>query len=69
MTESLIKAPGASRTGTLYCSFCGKDKDSVAKLVAGPGVYICSECVDLCSQLLSLETRPEIPRRDELPDD
>jgi hypothetical protein len=69
MTESPSLAPGVSPASTLYCSFCGKDKDSVAKLVAGPGVYICSECVGLCTQILTLETTPEMPARHELPDD
>jgi ClpX C4-type zinc finger len=39
--------------GTLYCSFCRKDKDHVAKLVAGPAVYICDACVALCSRVLT----------------
>lgn len=39
----------------LACSFCGKAKSVVAKLVAGPGVFICNECVDLCSQVLAVE--------------
>ncbi len=36
----------------LYCSFCGKHQDEVKKLVAGPGVYICDECVELCAEIL-----------------
>lgn len=39
----------------LLCSFCGKTQDEVRKLVAGPGVYICDECVDLCNDILSEE--------------
>jgi ClpX C4-type zinc finger len=69
MTDSPSLAPGASRPGTLCCSFCTKDKDSVAKLVAGPGVYICNECIDLCTQILTMEKTPEIRPRHELPDD
>lgn len=34
------------------CNFCGKHKDGVAKLIAGPGVNICNECVDLCHAIL-----------------
>ena len=34
------------------CSFCGKDSSMVGRLVAGPGVYICNECVDLCNSIL-----------------
>ena len=36
----------------LKCSFCGKSQDQVKKLIAGPGVYICDECVDLCNEIL-----------------
>lgn len=36
----------------VYCSFCGKPQDSVRKIIAGPGVYICNECVDLCNNIL-----------------
>jgi hypothetical protein len=39
--------------GTLHCSFCRKDRDHVAMLVAGPAVHICDACVALCSQLLT----------------
>ncbi len=38
------------------CSFCGKAPDRVAKLVAGPGVYICNECVGLCNDIMDIET-------------
>jgi hypothetical protein len=36
----------------LVCSFCGKDKDDVGKLIAGPAVFICNECIDLCIGLV-----------------
>ncbi len=39
----------------LSCSFCGKSQFEIEKLVAGPGVYICDECVDLCNQIISDE--------------
>lgn len=39
-------------TGTIVCSFCGKTQDQVKQIVAGPGVYICNECVDLCKQII-----------------
>src|SRR6056297_1517872 len=41
--------------GQLECSFCGKSQDEVKKLIAGPGVYICNECVDLCNDILKEE--------------
>jgi hypothetical protein len=40
----------------LVCSFCGKGQDQVRKLIAGPTVYICDECVDLCSDIIAEET-------------
>lgn len=39
----------------VHCSFCGKSQDEVKKIVAGPGVYICNECVDLCQQIINQE--------------
>ena len=36
----------------LHCSFCGKEQDAVKRLVAGPGVYICDECIDICNSIL-----------------
>ncbi|MCB0323965.1 MAG: ATP-dependent Clp protease ATP-binding subunit ClpX [Bdellovibrionales bacterium] len=44
-----------SRGPSLQCSFCGKSQDDVRKLVAGPNVYICDECIDLCNDILSEE--------------
>jgi ATP-dependent Clp protease ATP-binding subunit ClpX len=45
-------------TATLRCSFCGKHQRKVDKLIAGPGVYICNECVDLCVEIIAKE-RPK----------
>lgn len=43
-----------SRSGKkLFCSFCGKDSDSVQALIAGPAVYICDECVEICNKCLA----------------
>ncbi len=41
--------------GTLKCSFCGKGQKEVKKLIAGPGVYICDECIDLCNDIIDEE--------------
>lgn len=41
--------------GQLKCSFCGKNQDQVKKLVAGPGVYICDECIELCNEIIEEE--------------
>jgi len=48
---------GASQEKTLFCSFCGKSQHEVKKLIAGPSVFICDECIDLCNDII----------RDELP--
>lgn len=47
----------ASSEKALYCSFCGKSQHEVKKLIAGPSVFICDECIDLCNDII----------RDELP--
>ena len=41
--------------GQLKCSFCGKSQEQVRKLVAGPGVYICDECIELCNEIIEEE--------------
>ncbi|MBE9077840.1 ATP-dependent protease ATP-binding subunit ClpX [Romeria aff. gracilis LEGE 07310] len=59
----------------LKCSFCGKSQEQVRKLIAGPGVYICDECVDLCNEILDEElfdssaaVATPAPRRDQPPE-
>ncbi len=47
------------RTGELRCSFCGKSQDEVKKLIAGPTVYICDECVELCNDIIAEEYERE----------
>ena len=49
----------------MYCSFCGKSQDEIAKLIAGPSVYICDECVGLCNEILDEEDTK--PAKAELP--
>jgi ATP-dependent Clp protease ATP-binding subunit ClpX len=52
----------------LKCSFCGKSQKQVKKLIAGPGVYICDECIDLCNEIIEEElAEPVEPRLEELP--
>ena len=41
----------------LFCSFCGKNQNEVRRLIAGPSVYICDECVDLCNDIISEEVQ------------
>ncbi len=45
--------------GQLKCSFCGKTQEQVRKLVAGPGVYICDECIELCNEIIEEEIRDD----------
>lgn len=52
-------ADGKSTDKTLYCSFCGKSQHVVKKLIAGPSVYICDECVELCNDVLNEEMAEE----------
>lgn len=47
--------PTATDIDHLKCSFCGKSNADVAKIIAGPGVYICNECVDLCVEIIEGE--------------
>ncbi|HVY61408.1 MAG TPA: ClpX C4-type zinc finger protein, partial [Planctomycetota bacterium] len=52
----------------LLCSFCGKSQRQVKKLIAGPGVYICDECIDLCNEIIDEElTAPAQLDLDNLP--
>jgi len=46
-----------SQSDKLHCSFCGKSQDEVKKLIAGPSVYICNECVDLCNDIIEEEIK------------
>jgi len=51
-----MKANGGSYGNVLHCSFCGKSQDEVRKLIAGPTVYICDECIELCNEIIAEET-------------
>ncbi|MEO2175707.1 MAG: ClpX C4-type zinc finger protein, partial [bacterium] len=52
----------------LYCSFCGKSQHEVRKLIAGPSVYICDECVELCNDIIREELEDAgVTERDSLP--
>jgi ATP-dependent Clp protease ATP-binding subunit ClpX len=60
---------GSQSEKTLYCSFCGKSQHEVKKLIAGPSVFICDECIDLCNDIIRDEVLPESEReaRGDLP--
>ncbi len=53
----MTKLSGSDTKSTLYCSFCGKSQHEVRKLIAGPTVFICDECVDLCNDIIREETK------------
>lgn len=53
----------------LYCSFCRKDQHQVEKLVAGPGVYICNECIGLCNDVLAGKQIKDFPGWADMSDD
>src|SRR5688572_7828123 len=50
---------------TLYCSFCGKSQHEVRKLIAGPNVFICNECVELCMDIIREEDKTQLVRSGE----
>ena len=52
----MAKAEGDAKN-TLYCSFCGKSQHEVRKLIAGPTVFICDECVELCMDIIREESK------------
>ncbi|MCL2916871.1 ATP-dependent protease ATP-binding subunit ClpX [Shewanella litorisediminis] len=60
---------GDNKTGDggklLYCSFCGKSQHEVRKLIAGPSVYVCDECVELCNDIIREEIKEISPKRDQ----
>ena len=51
-----------SSSEPLKCSFCGKSQKQVIKLIAGPGVYICDECIELCVEIIEEDEYNFIPR-------
>jgi ATP-dependent Clp protease ATP-binding subunit ClpX len=54
----------STKDKTLYCSFCGKSQHEVRKLIAGPSVYICDECVELCNDIIGEEIQDISPSED-----
>ncbi|HMS04326.1 MAG TPA: ATP-dependent Clp protease ATP-binding subunit ClpX [Burkholderiaceae bacterium] len=59
---------GSQAEKTLYCSFCGKSQHEVKKLIAGPSVFICDECIDLCNDIIRDEApKDELAARADLP--
>ena len=64
----MSKASGGDSKNTLYCSFCGKSQHEVRKLIAGPTVFICDECVELCMDIIREEHKTTLVKsRDGVP--
>ncbi|MEQ1509740.1 MAG: ATP-dependent Clp protease ATP-binding subunit ClpX [Sphingopyxis sp.] len=59
----MTKLSGSDSKSTLYCSFCGKSQHEVRKLIAGPTVFICDECVELCNDIIREEAKGATPAR------
>jgi ATP-dependent Clp protease ATP-binding subunit ClpX len=57
----MVKSDGGDSKTTLYCSFCGKSQHEVRKLIAGPTVFICDECVELCLDIIHDEAKLQSP--------
>ena len=56
----MTKTSGGDSKNTLYCSFCGKSQHEVRKLIAGPTVFICDECVELCMDIIREENKSNL---------
>src|SRR6201997_3002171 len=64
----MAKVTGSYTKNTLYCSFCGKSQHEVRKLIAGPTVFICDECVELCKDIIHEHTKSALEKsRDGIP--
>jgi ATP-dependent Clp protease ATP-binding subunit ClpX len=64
----MSKVGGSESKNTLYCSFCGKSQHEVRKLIAGPTVFICDECVELCMDIIREENKSSLVKsRDGIP--
>ena len=64
----MSKVGGGDSKNTLYCSFCGKSQHEVRKLIAGPTVFICDECVELCMDIIREENKSSLVKsRDGIP--
>jgi len=61
----MTKIKNEDPKGPLYCSFCGKSQHEVRKLIAGPSVFICDECVDLCTDIIKEENKGPLIRSQE----
>jgi len=67
LKDKLIPPLPPETTETLQCSFCGKTQDQVRTLVAGPKVYICDECIDLCDEIVAKKGAREVRQQERPP--
>ena len=63
--SEMSKIGGSDSKNSLYCSFCGKSQNQVRKLIAGPTVYICDECVELCLDIIGEENKSSLTKSDD----
>ena len=64
----MSKIGGSDSKNPLYCSFCGKCQNEVSKLIAGPTVFICDECVELCLDIIGEENKSSLTKSgDDIP--
>ena len=65
MSKISNSGSGGDSKNTLYCSFCGKSQHEVRKLIAGPTVFICDECVELCMDIIREENKSSMVKSGE----
>ena len=66
--SEMSKIGGSDSKNPLYCSFCGKSQHEVRKLIAGPTVFICDECVELCMDIIGEENKSSLKKSgDDIP--
>src|SRR5256714_14786431 len=58
----MSKVSSGDSKNTLYCSFCGKSQHEVRKLIAGPTVFVCDECVELCVDIIGEENKSSLTK-------
>ncbi|MCX7115050.1 MAG: ATP-dependent Clp protease ATP-binding subunit ClpX [Gammaproteobacteria bacterium] len=61
----MAKQEGGADGKSMFCSFCGKSQHEVKKLIAGPSVFVCDECVDLCNEIIREEVKDDLQPKDE----
>ncbi len=67
MARRVKKSSSSSRSKPIHCSFCGKSQHEVDRLIAGPSIYICNECIELCNDLLIEEKNIPLRNTEKIP--